>query len=53
LIRTILEKVQLFPKEESHLGEEAIFILLRPFGRYMSRGKVIDDVYILGFHKNS
>jgi len=49
LVRTILEKIQFFLKEELYLGKEAIFILLRPFRRYLSRGKVINDVSIPGF----
>jgi len=33
LVRIILERIRFFPKEEPYLGEEVIFILLRPFIR--------------------
>ena len=52
LVRTALEKVSLFPKEESYMGEEVISILLRLFRGYLSCGKVIDDVSIPGFLKD-
>jgi len=52
LVRTVLEKVWLFPKEEPYLGEEMISILLRPLRRYLSHGEVIDDVSIPGFLKD-
>jgi len=52
LVRTVFEKVGLFPKEEPYLGEEAISILLHPFKGYLSYGKVIDNVSIPGFLKD-
>jgi len=52
LVRTILEKVWLFPKEKSYLGEEAISIMFLPFRRYLSYGKVIDNFSISGFLKD-
>jgi len=52
LVRIILEKIQLFTKEELYLGKKAISILLHPFRKYLSRGKVIDDVNIPGLLKD-
>jgi len=51
LIRTILEKVWFFLKEELHLCEEVIPILLLSFRRYLSSGKIIDNVSIPVFLK--
>ena len=51
LIRTILEKVRLFLKEEMHLHEKTISILLRPFRKYLSSSEIIDNVYIQEFLK--
>ena len=51
LIRTILEKVRFFLKEEPYLGKEAIY--LASSIQKLLVGKVIDDVRIPGFLKNS
>jgi len=52
LVRTVFEKVRLFPREEPYLSEKVISILLRPFRGYLSWGKVINDVSIPGFLKD-